>query len=1062
MRDRRPEIYSDTGDRQAYVLDRPTLEYHLQSLTSRNETHEFEIFCRKLCERVLCPRLRPHSGPDGGGDGKTDSESIQVAEEIADLTFIGVADGGKSKLAFAFSAKEKWTDKVRSDVKNIVGTGRDIDRIYFVTNQFARAQTVGDLEKSLQAEYGIPVTILDRSWIVEQILDHDRLDLAYNYLGVGTLSNDPLRLGPTDYSRTRELAEIERQIEDPATFEGMESQLVSEALVAAKLSRNLERPKVETDGRLARAVRLAKKYGSYRQKLQAEYEVLWTAVWWFDDLELLNDSYDEFAEKALGASHIRDLEFLTNLLQLLFNAVIHDGLSREEARLDERAAVVRLALQAMAEEVDRPNNSLGAQTSLLLMRLNFTIVDHDRSDLPAIWAGFCDILDKADGLGEFSVESLAQILDAAGQAVGNDPHYNNLIEKLADFIAKRESEVSGARVLLKRAEKLSSDDHFDIIRFAGRAATRLAKRETTSELVKALQLLTIAYRHAGLLWVARASCAFVACAIVIEGEEDGRLSRNFIPTMKIWAWLSLELGHLPDTLLMIQMWRGAAASLGLEDHLKAKVEEDLREIDSALAALLLNADHDQLERLTDLPDLLEALDLTTARLGLLYVMGHEQFLREEGSIPAEENSDGAREVMSKIASQPVVAQSAKRFLLNDGLERLSTTLLGLRVRVDTDANECSLLAAEIVLATLEAFFATSPQERIAPFVECLDIEIRSTEEAEAPFFSINAAGTRGQLVWPAAIAPHAFSSQSLMHTLLMDLSAAVLAHCFMTQDVKGYARRLFSEDAVQGRMSLAAVASNSYHRIWHRFLTMLDDFECGPRTVYPLGDRPRLDIEEVADGEGAGAGSRTVLPAGRGGFEVTDHRTIQVFSVLDVAAWDQAEWCGAGYIELSPEHPPAIALVFRDEVAARAIFEGWLERFGQVDENDEIYLALIREHDADNPAHYILQVAGNPGNKDALGQGALVTTSRSIEGTPATSENVDFFLRNYEKYGCFWIMPAVLGTGTEPELLTNLAILKERLRVRNARDIDDSEIESVALRGAGHDQDEGCDESTKA
>jgi len=71
----RPEYYSDTEDRVMYILDSMRLEYHLESITQRNETHSFEIFSRKLCERTICPNLRSHTGPDGGGDSKVDTET---------------------------------------------------------------------------------------------------------------------------------------------------------------------------------------------------------------------------------------------------------------------------------------------------------------------------------------------------------------------------------------------------------------------------------------------------------------------------------------------------------------------------------------------------------------------------------------------------------------------------------------------------------------------------------------------------------------------------------------------------------------------------------------------------------------------------------------------------------------------------------------------------------------------------------------------------------------------------------------------------------------------------
>ena len=56
--------------------------YHLETITARNQTRDFEIFCRKLCERIICPNLKPATGPEGGGD-------------------IGEANAGQERWAFA-------------------------------------------------------------------------------------------------------------------------------------------------------------------------------------------------------------------------------------------------------------------------------------------------------------------------------------------------------------------------------------------------------------------------------------------------------------------------------------------------------------------------------------------------------------------------------------------------------------------------------------------------------------------------------------------------------------------------------------------------------------------------------------------------------------------------------------------------------------------------------------------------------------------------------------------------------------------------------------------------
>ena len=89
MRNLRPELYSDSTERPRYELDRGTLEYHLETITSRNQTHAFETFCRKLCERTVCPNLRPATGPEGGGDSKADSETFPVSDLVADTWFTG-------------------------------------------------------------------------------------------------------------------------------------------------------------------------------------------------------------------------------------------------------------------------------------------------------------------------------------------------------------------------------------------------------------------------------------------------------------------------------------------------------------------------------------------------------------------------------------------------------------------------------------------------------------------------------------------------------------------------------------------------------------------------------------------------------------------------------------------------------------------------------------------------------------------------------------------------------------------------------------------------------------
>jgi len=470
MRQLRPENYSDTTERTSYLLDAAVFGHHLDTITSRNQTHDFEIFCRKLCERAICRNLRPQTGPDGGGDSKADSETLPVSDEIIALTYVGEPNAGKEKWAFAFSAKEKWLAKARSDVDGIAKMERNYKRIIFVTSRYAKAKVRAALEDELTKKHGIEVTIHDRSWIIQQVIEFDRKDIAYNYLHVGQEIVDASNLGPADYSRTRQLEAIEKSFLDPDSFSGMERQGVTESLLAAKLSRSLERPRPETDGRFQRAIRLGDAHGTYRQKLEARYEALWTVVWWFDDYNELNLNYDAFEVLVIDSDHAINLEFLSNLLQMLYNAVAHSDFGRERCDLDARAARLKTRLEAVSANKERPANGLWARTLLLLGRLNAAMLARDADGIVPIWPEFSEILAQARGLGEFETTRLVNLIEAAGNAAGNDPAYNSLIEEVADFVSERTGEAEGALVLLKRAQKLDFDDHFEMIRLLGKAA----------------------------------------------------------------------------------------------------------------------------------------------------------------------------------------------------------------------------------------------------------------------------------------------------------------------------------------------------------------------------------------------------------------------------------------------------------------------------------------------------------------------------------------------------------------------------------------------------------------
>jgi hypothetical protein len=240
LRARRPERFSDSVVDEKLTLDRSMLEYHRDTLTNRGQEVQFEHFARRLAEREICPNLLPQTGPTGGGDSKVDSETYPVADQILLGWYIGIGrEAASERWAFAFSAKKKWQEKVRSDVAKIVTTGRGYQKIFFVSNQFIRDKARAKVEDDLRAKHGIDVRILDRTWILDKVFANGHEALAIEELGLITSTRKEVRKGPLDVRRERELGELEERIQEALQQQRSGLQLVDDCTRAAILSREL-------------------------------------------------------------------------------------------------------------------------------------------------------------------------------------------------------------------------------------------------------------------------------------------------------------------------------------------------------------------------------------------------------------------------------------------------------------------------------------------------------------------------------------------------------------------------------------------------------------------------------------------------------------------------------------------------------------------------------------------------------------------------------------------------------------------------------------------------------
>lgn len=503
LKARRPERFSDSRPGASVRLDRALLEFHLSTLTSRNQEIDFERFAYKLAQKEICPNLVPNTGPMGGGDSKVDTETYPVASNLAFAWLVGIPGANAERWAFAFSTKAQWKSKLKDDIQKIVDTNRGYIRAYFISSQTIPAKKRSAAEDELRRDYGISVTVLDRSWILDRVFEFHHETLAVNELHIAVTLNQTVDIGPNDTQRLTELQAIESAIALALAEVPVRLSVIQDSLRSAVLARELERPRSEIDAHLGRARRLAKQFGSPHQRLVADYESAWTAYWWFEDFEAFSSAYDAVEARASGSNNIYELELLNNLNNVARGAVVSGQVTAKVAKLSSRTKVITAALERIRDDESRPSASLTARAFLAWHRLGTTT--------DATWGRLCaelrDLLKSAQALIGFALRPLVEMIMEFGQGdLASDPEYDRLFEDVASLMGSREGEITTVRLLVERGiRQLDAGRTVDAIRTLGRTLVPLYKHETRRNLVFVVRACGAAYERMGLLWAARGS-----------------------------------------------------------------------------------------------------------------------------------------------------------------------------------------------------------------------------------------------------------------------------------------------------------------------------------------------------------------------------------------------------------------------------------------------------------------------------------------------------------------------------------------------------------------------------
>ena len=1052
MRRRRPDQFSDSEGEIVADLDRSLFEYQLETLTSRGEEKQFEHFCRLLLQREICPNLLPQTGPTGGGDSKVDSETYPVASEISERWFEGNPDAGSERWAFAFSAKKDWRPKVKSDVEKIAGTKRGYVRAYFVSNQFIPDRQRAEVEDALTREHGISVRILDRNWIVETVFARRLFDLAASAMGMRARDATRVpRTGPGDASRQIRLRELERKIATYDDRRAVEYQLVEDCLDAAIVSRELEVPRQETEGRFDRAKRLAARLGSRQQLLNARYQHAWTCIYWFDDFEQAALLYGPVEELVLASLEADDVARLSNLWTTLAVGVRNGLLDASRADFAARTEKLKNHLQSLAADERRPNNA--AHAKALLLNLAMVEAAPDTEKMGACVAELADLMERSQGLGGFPFDQFAQIFQELGDQLAGSDTYDEAFERFLPVLERRRSEGEAGQALLRRGlQKLCNEEYYDAIRHLGRAQQKLVKLEHRNQLIKCCAASAHAYAQVDLHWAARAQLVNGSATAMVDFRTDGHVTRAMLRCVNRLAWCELSIGRVPRALSAMELARIIGSHVDLDDAERQEITEELSVQDMVLGILLMRAVPAQLVQLEALPDSLVELGLPGAAAALIYALGHSPALKRLGFVPAEETDAQIDEMFERLLRQPAADELPEHPELLDGEQTvLRSRALGCDWHVIAPTESTGLALAEFILAFIEAFFATSLLRDAAPKRQRIRIRVSKTKEdsPSGPHLRLVADGVDlFDVEYSADFDQGDEARTGALSNLFQEAIPHLIFKVLFLSEPKAYLDRVLGEEEALSRSFVAA----------HAFVVAGDVVPDGRGTsmvpwLHKESRFPLLRHEVLRPSPPAqdAPPPRTVTfgkgdpPEEMRNPERIPHGERRIFSVINVDLWDRAGWRGVASGILRPSLP-FLGLMFTDRDVAIRIFEEWRAEYGMTDEDEEVRITVVTGIDRKAPASYRTVIGSGAASRldqDSKSKEFFMITRMQTMNSP-DPKNIKVFLEAYRQFGKYVLLPVVLREG-HPDVLARYGMVKRELIIREAWTIGENDPDMMAL-----------------
>ncbi len=306
-------------------------------------------------------------------------------------------------------------------------------------------------------------------------------------------------------------------------------------------------------------------------------------------------------------------------------------------------------------------------------------------------------------------------------------------------------------------------------------------------------------------------------------------------------------------------------------------------------------------------------------MATLYALGHEDHLRAEGAIPAEEADSDVEGFFQEWTQQPARSDLPdKPEFHNESSLSFRSYVLGCEVIIESRNDPSSIQLAEVILGSLEAFLATAPADRIIPHKPELVVKIKSSAfSAQIPEFKLSGPyeDPHFEVLHPTPLRLSPPKDNEAFQKWLLEFLASLVAHIAIIPEPEKYFERFARDEAgVERALSLSGAPVALANILGEkRKMTLSDWDQVGGPDRYPLQRDVAWDARLKKSKEKAA--DRTIR-AGQGdpppelfGVDSLKHKHMRVLSLIDIRLWDKAGWKATYYLwSPDPGVTPGLAL----------------------------------------------------------------------------------------------------------------------------------------------------------